>query len=158
MAVASAFLAPTALVTRGLGTLRLRARHPHSPCPAKAGGHWLCWSGPPARWSQGPRAGFGGVGVGEKQVRGQKFQIPIPLSAACPLPGPTGSPDTCLTSWRRRGWGGLGSRHCRNRLRTVLGHLQGEGECQTSAHLLGVSIQHRFPLLISTPTCTTTGL
>lgn len=93
-----------------------------------------------------------------EQTMGQKSQIPICLSATCPLPRPVGSPNTHLTSWRRRGWGGLGSRHHRNRLHTVPGHLWEKVGGQTSTHLLGVSTWHRFPAPTSTLTCTPVGL
>lgn len=125
MAVSSAFLSPTALVTRGLGNLRLRGRpHTHHALPEQEA---TCRAGPDLQLDGLRDLGQAVAGSGEKRVRGQKPQIPIPVCATCPFPGPTGSPNTCLTSGRRCGWGGLGSRHCRNRLRTVLGHLQGEG-------------------------------
>lgn len=120
--MASTFLSPTARATRRQGALRARARHPHSPRPARAGGHWPCWSEPPARWSRELRAGCGG---GESE--GQKSQRLDPLPATCPLPGPTGCPSIRLTSWRGHGRGELGSRHHGNRLRTAQGHLWEEG-------------------------------
>lgn len=137
--MASTFLSPTARATRRQGALRARARHPHSPRLARAGGHWPCWSEPPARWSRELRAGCGG---GESE--GQKSQRLDPLPATCPLPGPTGCPNTRLTSWRGHGRGELGSRHHGNRLRTAQGHLweRGDGEAPRQQ---GASISNRFP-------------
>lgn len=85
-------------------------------------------------------------------MRGQKSQVPTPL------PGLTGSPNTHLTSWGRRSWGGLGSHRRRNRLRTVLGHLREKGGYGTAAHLFGVSTGIGSSDPTSTPSCRTRGL
>lgn len=67
----------------------------HSPHPARAGGHWLCWSEPRIRWSQVLQEGCGGggrMGAGQEAVGQGKPEFKTPVNPA----GPRGSTPPVL--------------------------------------------------------------
>lgn len=94
------------------------------------------------RTSSSMVSGTSGRLLGAGEV-GEGTEVPD----SCSLPGLAASPNTHLTSWRRLGLGGLGSRHRGNRLRTAQGHLWASGGCETATHL------HGAPTPMGSPDC-----